>query len=336
MKIVIDVPAHAPSLAALDERADVTIDLLEPPADRAREVDAARIRDADILFCTVPPANHAAMERLKWIQISSTGYAQLFDLELPARGVRATNARGCFDVPIAEWNVAMMINLARNLRQLIRNQEGGVWDRSAEFQTEIHGKTVGLWGYGGIGRQTARLARALGMQVHVLARSGVRPRHDAFTVPGTGDLEGILPHRVFRAGEEQEFLRALDFLIIAMPLTKATAGLIGERELKQLPPHAYLLNPARGQIIDQNALLTALRENWIAGAALDTHYENPLPPASEFWRFPHVLITPHISGSTLNPAFQERLWSIFLTNLDRYAANEPLLNELTAAELQGV
>ena len=125
------------------------------------------------------------MRRLRWIQISSAGYSQLFGLNLVERGIRATNARGCFDVPIAEWNVAMMVNMARDLRQMIRNQDAQVWDRDARFQSEIRGLTVGIWGYGGIGRETARLLRAMGMRVHVLSRNGVgkvenvycRPRH---------------------------------------------------------------------------------------------------------------------------------------------------------------
>jgi phosphoglycerate dehydrogenase-like enzyme len=275
------------------------------------------------------------MPRLRWVQIASTGYTQLIGHGLTARGIRATNARGCFDVPIAEWNIAMMVNLARDVRQMIRNQDAAVWDRSAIFQQEIRGATVGLWGYGGIGRETARLARQLGLRVHVLSRRGVGPRRNMYTVPGTGDPEGNLPHRVFRAGEELEFLGGLDFLIVALPLTKMTEGLIGERELRALPRRAFILNPARGPIIRQEPLLRALRENWIAGAALDTHYQYPMPPDHPLWRFPNVIFTPHISGSSLSPRYQERLWDIFLINLERFARGEPLLNELTPAELAG-
>jgi phosphoglycerate dehydrogenase-like enzyme len=276
------------------------------------------------------------MRKLKWIQIASTGYTQLHGLDLPARGVHATNARGCFDVPIGEWNIAMMVNLARDFRQMIRNQEHAVWDRSAIFQNEIRGRTVGVWGYGGIGRETARLARLLGMRVHVMTRNGVGPRHDVFTVAGTGDPAGVLPDHVFRAGEENEFLRDLDFLVIALPLSKATEGLIGERELQALPSRAFVLNPARGPIIQQDALLRALREKWIAGAALDTHYQYPMPPEHPLWRFPNVIFTPHISGSSLSPRFKERLWDIFLLNVERFARGESLLNELSATQLANV
>ncbi len=335
MKIVIDVAPHESALAALKQRGDCQIELIQPPEERSRELDTEVIRNADIYFCSLPPTNHAVMKRLKWMQIASVGYSQLFNLDLPARGVWATNAAGCFDVPIAEWNVSMMINLARDLRQMIRNQEAAVWDRSAIFQNEIRGMTVGLWGYGGIGRETARLAKQLGLRVHVLTRNGVGPRKDIYAVPGTGDPAGKLPDRVFCAGEEMKFLRDLDFLIVAMPLTKATEGLIGERELRALPRRAWILNPARGPIIQQEALLNALRENRIAGAALDTHYQYPMPPEHPLWKFPNVIFTPHISGSSLSPKFKERLWEIFSMNVERFSCGEPLLNELTPAQLAG-
>jgi phosphoglycerate dehydrogenase-like enzyme len=193
----------------------------------------------------------------------------------------------------------------------------------------------GLWGYGGIGRETARLSRQLGMRVHVMTRNGIGPRNDVYTVPGTGDPDGVLPDRVFRAGEEQAFLSGLDYLIVALPLSKSTEGLIGERELQWLPPRAFVLNPARGPIIQQEALLRALREKWIAGAALDTHYQYPMPPEHPLWKFPNVIFTPHISGSSLSPKFKERLWDIFAGNVERFVAGQPLLNELTPAQLSG-
>ena len=335
MKLLIDVPVEPAALAALKASGRYEIDCVTPPAEVVRELEPERVRDAEVLFCSLPPANHRGMRSLKWIQIASTGYTQLFGHDLTARGIRATNCRGCFDVPIAEWNVAMMVNLARDCRQLIRNQEAAVWDRSAIFQREIRGLTVGLWGYGGIGRETARLARQMGLRVHVLVRREVGPRGEVYAVPGTGDPDGVLPDRVFRAGEELDFLGGLDFLIVALPLTKVTQGLIGERELQALPRTAFVLNPARGPIIREEALLRALREKWIAGAALDTHYHYPMPPEHPLWRMPNVIFTPHISGSSLSPNFKRRLWEIFTLNLERYTQGQPLLNELTPAQLAG-
>ncbi|MEO6003180.1 MAG: D-2-hydroxyacid dehydrogenase [Opitutus sp.] len=335
IKLLIDVPVEPAALAALEKSGRFAIDVVTPPGEAARPLELARIAEADVLFCSIPPTNFAAMRKVSWVQVASTGYTQLFGLDLPARKIRATNCRGCFDVPIAEWNISMMVNLARDLRQMVRNQDAAVWDRSAVFQREIRGLTVGLWGYGGIGRETARLARQMGLRVHVMARNGVGPRGDIYTVPGTGDAEGVLPHRVFRNGEETEFLRDLDFLIVGLPLTKATEGLIGERELQALPSRAWVLNPARGPIIRQDALLRALREKWIAGAALDTHYHYPMPPDHPLWKFPNVIFTPHISGSSLSPNFKTRLWDIFSINVERFARGESLMNELTTAQLEG-
>ena len=336
MKIVVDVPVEESILARLRAAGRHHFEVINPPAEVARALPVELIAGADVLFCSFPPTNHADMVAWHWVQLASTGYTQLFGLDLPARGVQATNCRGCFDVPIAEWNMAMLVNLARNFRQMIRNQEVAVWDRSAIFQREIRGLTVGLWGYGGIGRETARLAKAMGLRVHVLARAAVGARDEVYMVRGTGDPDGVLPDRVFQQGQELEFLGALDFLVLAMPLTKQTEGLLGERELQALPRHAFLLNPARGPIVQEAALLRALREGWIAGAALDTHYRYPMPPDHPLWRLPNVIFSPHISGSSLSPNFKRRLWEIFAENLTRIEEGRPLLNVVTPVQLAGV
>ena len=335
IKVLVDVPVEKRALQALEATGKFEFDLIDPPEEVARPLDPQRIADAEVLFSTFAPTNFEDMKAVKWVQISSTGYTQLFDHKLPERGIRATNGRGCFDVPIAEWNVAMMVNLARDMRLLFHNQDAAVWDRSAVFQREIRGMTVGIWGYGGIGRETARLARAMGLKVHVLARNGVGPRGDVYHVPGTSDPEGVLPDKVFTAGEELEFLGGLDFLVLGLPLTKLTEGLIGERELRALPDHAYVLNPARGPIIQEQALISALQEKWIAGAALDTHYHYPMPPEHPLWKMPNVIMTPHISGSSLSPSYLTHLWDIFSVNANRYANGEALLNELTPEQLAG-
>jgi len=335
IRVLIDLPVHQDAFHRLQSMPGVSAAVVDNPEERARILPAELIRDIDVLLCTFPPENFQDMEALRLIQIASAGYGQLFGLGLVEKGIRACNGRGNFDVPIAEWNIAMMVALARNLRGMIRNQEAAVWDRSAVFQKEIRGSTVGIWGYGGIGRETARLAKAFGLKVHVMSRQLVGPRRDVYVVPGTGDPDGVLPDRQFTTGQELEFLRGLDFLILAVPLTKQTEGLIGARELKVLPRTAYVLNPARGPLIQEQALLDALEKGWIAGAAIDTHYRYPMPADHPLWRFPNVIFTPHISGSSSSPHFLERIWEIFLQNLQCYREGKPLLNELTAAQLAG-
>src|SRR5690348_3055612 len=186
IRVLIDLPVYPDALQRLQSIPEVSVDRVETPEERTRPLPAALIRDANVLLCTFPPENFHEMRALKLTQIASAGYSQLFGLGLAEQGIRVCNGRGNFDIPIAEWNIAMMIALARNLRQMIRNQDAAIWDRSAIFQNEIRGSAVGIWGYGGIGRETARLAKPSGLTVHVMSRWPIGPRTDVYTVPGTG------------------------------------------------------------------------------------------------------------------------------------------------------
>jgi phosphoglycerate dehydrogenase-like enzyme len=224
----------------------------------------------------------------------------------------------------------------RDLRAMLRNQEQARWEKSDRFQQEIRGRVVGLWGYGGIGRETARLARAFGMTVHVMTRSGVKPRPNTYVLPGTGDQEGVLPDRVFVTGQERAFLADLDFLVLALPHTRQSDGMLGAQQLQALPRTAFVLNPARGPIIQEQALLRALHEGWIAGAAVDTHFAYPLPAEHPLWRLPNVILTPHVSGADKSRDFPGRIGDLFLHNVTRYLEGQSLLNEITEGEWREV
>ena len=334
MHILVDIPHSSAALARLQAVPGVSLEAIEPTRE-ARELPHDLIRDVEVLLFRTPPSNHAEMPRLRLVQLSSVGFQQLYGHRFVERGVRACNARGVYDTPIAEWNIAMLINLGRDLRGMIRNQDQGRWHTEGRYPHEIRGSVVGLWGYGGIGRETARLAKAMGLTVHVLTRRPIGPRGDTYAVAGTGDLDGTLPDRTFTAGQELEFLAGLDFLVLAIPLTPANCGLIGERELRAMKPSAFLLNPARGPLVEEAALLRALSEGWFAGAALDTHYYYPMPPDHPLWRLPNVIMTPHVSGSDKGPHFVSRMWEIAQHNIESFQAGRPLWNELTAAELNG-
>jgi len=134
------------------------------------------------------------------------------------------------------------------------------------------------------------------------------------------------------ADQEQEFLAGLDFLVLALPHTQQSGGMVGEQQLRALPPTAFVLNPARGPIIQEQPLLRALREGWIAGAALDTHFAYPLPADHPLWRFPNVILTPHISGADKSRLFPGRVADLFVQNVARFLDGRPLLNELTPQE----
>jgi phosphoglycerate dehydrogenase-like enzyme len=333
-KIVISIPTKSEPLRRVEALPGVQVTATKVIGDIAEPLPREVIADADILVCKVPPTNYEDMQALKFVQITSVGFTQLNPLQLPQRGARACNARGVYDTAIAEWTVAMMINLGRDLRGMIRNQEQGLWDRGERYCTEIRGQTLGIWGYGGIGRETARLAKMLGLTVHVMARRDIGRRDDSYVVAGTGDPDGKLPDRVFKPGQEAEFLGGIDFLVLAMPLSAANTGIIGERELRAMKRSAYLLNPARGPLVQEQPLLRALSEGWIAGAALDTHYHYPMPPDHPLWRMPNVIMTPHVSGADKGPYFLDRMWEIVEHNLTSFVTGGPLWNEIAPEELK--
>lgn len=333
MNILIDMPLYKPVLSDLRKISDLEISVVDRPEEVERNLPEDLIKGCNILFCTSLPQNFSLMDQLKLVQISSTGYSHVVGKGLRNKEIKVCNARGIFDVPIAEWNISMMINLNRGLRKLIQNQEDKIWDRSARFQKELRNLTVGIWGYGGIGRETARLSKALGLKVHVMTKGGIRIRKGIFSVSDTGDPIGELPDRIFTLVEKKDFLKNLDFLIVAMPLTLENTGIIGLAELKSLPSTAFILNPARGPLIEEKALLKALRENWIAGAALDTHYYYPMPQNHPLWTMENVIMTPHISGSTLSTYFLERIWYVFSQNVHRLKNNESLVNEISPSNL---
>jgi phosphoglycerate dehydrogenase-like enzyme len=330
-QILIDVALEAVHLERLRALPGVEVRVL-PPHESRYVGEVELLRQQHILLCKFPPANFDDLTALELMQLSTVGFEHLRDLRMAERPVRVCNARGVFDTAIGEWNLAMMINLARDVRGMIRNQERAFWNKEDRFEQEVRGKVLGLWGYGGIGRETARLAKAFGLTVHVLSRRGVGPRRDTYAHWGTGDPEGVLPDRVFLAGQELEFLAGLDFLVLALPRTQRTTGLIGARELQALPRTAFVLNPARGPIIQEEALLAALHQGWIAGAALDTHYAYPLPPEHPLWKLPQVILTPHISGADHSAQFPARMGDLFVQNVQRFLEGQPLLNELTAEE----
>lgn len=336
-KVYIAIPRSNPDIEKLKKiegieiifpAMDSNVDNYEIPKEIAEKID--------VLFCELPPKNLDAMTSLEFIQISSTGYSQLFGMDLSEKGIRACNGRGEFDTPIAEWAISMMVNLNRDLRSMIRNQDAGLWERPAKFQTEIRGKTLGLYGYGSLARETARLAKCMGMTIHAYDRERADfTTRNYYALPGTGDPKCELPDKFFYPGEEKKFMAGLDFLAIAMPLTNITKGIITEEYLRTLPAGACVLNFARGPIIQEDALLSVLRDGHLGGAALDAHYVYPMPTDHPLWRFPHVIMTPHISGSNLSTNFLPRIYDIFTQNMERLLNGQPLINELTPFQLAG-
>ena len=223
-----------------------------------------------------------------------------------------TNASGVHAVPISEHILAFLLAFGRGFHHAMRAQVRREWF-SYEQQTgifELVGKTMVLVGVGAIGGRTAELAAVLGMRV-----LGVR-RDPTVSAPGV--------EAMFGPGQLLDLLPEADFVVLTVPLTHETQGMIGERELRAIKPTAYVINIGRGGTIREDVLIRALREGWIAGAGLDTFETEPLPEDSPLWEMENVIITAHYAGAT--PRYTERAMEIFLDNLQRYRAGEPLRN----------
>jgi D-2-hydroxyacid dehydrogenase (NADP+) len=250
--------------------------------------------------------------RLRWLQEWGAGVDWLLrHPEAAELDFTLTNASGVHAIQISEQIIGYLLAFARQLPQAVRAQERRTWRSAKREQVfELAGKTMLLIGVGAIGERTAVIAAALGMRV-----LGIR-RNPAGELPGVAAMYG--PDRLL------DLLPEADCVVLTIPLSHETQGMIGERELRAMKPTSHLINIGRGGTIQEPALIQALREGWIAGAGLDVFEQEPLPDTSPLWELDNVIITAHYAG--MSPAYDERALAIFLDNLERYRAGQPLRN----------
>ncbi|HEY6409563.1 MAG TPA: D-2-hydroxyacid dehydrogenase, partial [Ktedonobacteraceae bacterium] len=226
-------------------------------------------------------------------------------------------ATGIHATIISEYVFGSILMFNRNWPEMVRLQDRHIWPRSANWYNlsghELADQTLGIIGLGNIGRRIAQLGRAFGMRVLAIRRSVGEEQHNA-------DVDQLYP-----VERLHDVLRDSDYIVLAVPLTPETDHLIGEAELRMMRPHTYLVNVARGRIIDEEALIRALQEKWIAGAGLDVTTQEPLPTESPLYSMSNVILTPHISGVSVH--YDKRLTALFADNLQLYRANQPLRNQ---------
>jgi phosphoglycerate dehydrogenase-like enzyme len=216
-----------------------------------------------------------------------------------------------------------MLALGHRLPELAANQARTEWprDRWERFlPVELRDSTVGVVGYGSIGRQIARLLFPFGARVLAVKQDALQPVDSGYEPDGMGDIRGEYFHRLYPYQALHSMLKECDFIIAAAPLTPTTRGMIGANEFAVMKPGAFLIDLARGGIVDQPALIRALQEHRLAGAALDVFPEEPLPPTNPLWRMPNVIITPHICGISMH--YNERAMELFAVNLNRYLSGQ--------------
>jgi len=275
------------------------------------------LAEADVICIRFPfPLDlRARAPRLAWLHQTPAGASNLRMGDLWDSTVIVTTSRGVNNsLPIAEYVLSTLLLFAKSLPQAFHDQARRVFERRAYRSVLVQGKTLGIVGLGGIGSEVARLAKAVGLRVIATRRSVTAPQQNAQGV------EELLPPQALSS-----LLAQSDFVAVCAQWTPETDKLIGATELQQMKPTAYLINVARGELLDQTALIAALREGHIAGAALDVYDgEFTGPPPEELWQLPNVVITPHTSVGT--DFSQAKGMDVFCENLRRYLKGEPLLN----------
>ncbi len=264
----------------------------------------------------------ARAPQLRWVHSATAGVERVLTPASRERGLVITNARGVFSRPIAEYVMLMILAAARRLPELLELQAERTW-QPLEAR-ELRDVTVGIVGLGSIGRAVGALATAFGCRVVATRR---RPDAGAEAADGAGDepfLGSLMLDRVLPPERLPELLGESDFVVLAAPLTPDTVDLIGEAAIEQMKPGAWVINVARGELVDERALARAVRNGRIGGAVLDTFREEPLPPSSPLYELPNVILTPHTSWSSTRVL--DRSVDLFCDNLRRFSAGEPLVN----------
>jgi phosphoglycerate dehydrogenase-like enzyme len=285
-----------------------------PNYDRVPE----EIADTDVFIgWFLRPEQFLAAKKLKWIHSPAAAVHQLMFPEVVGSSVLVTNSTGVHGPVVAEHAIAVLLALAKRLPQAMRYQAKKKWSQEQLWQErprprEVDGATVAVIGMGVIGSEFTRRAKALGMKVLAVRENPGK---------GTGGAD-----EVFGPSQIDEVVPRADYVLLCTPVTPATSHIMNRARLKKMKPDAYLINVARGTLIDGPDLLEALRNRTIAGAALDVFEEEPLPEQSPFWELDNVLITPHTAAVT------ERLWerhfNLIVENLNRFMAGKPLLYEV--------
>jgi phosphoglycerate dehydrogenase-like enzyme len=276
----------------------------------AKEKLDALLAEAEVLVGFIPPPDLIKRAPgLKWMQLMSAGADSLAGSEIWQSRVTITGVSGIHATPIGEYVLGTMLMFAKGAARSFRMKQKHEWQR---FTPQLlRGRTLGIVGLGHIGREVARLAKAFGMRVLSIDEiRGIRPARNVDT---------MLP-----ANQLRQLCADSDFVVSCVPLTPKTSKLIGGKELRAMKPTAYLINISRGGIVDEDALIRALDEKWIAGAGLDVTVVEPLPPTSRLWDFDNVIITPHISGGQED--YLIHAFGLFCENLKRYLKGKKLMN----------
>lgn len=299
---IIDVSRlwDAPDMVTAERKGDFTNEKFE-----------SMLAQAEIIYGYRPPQSIISRApKLKWIQTMLAGVDHFLTPDLAKSRVIVTNMSGVHASPVSETAFSMMLMFAKQAPFCFLNKQQKKWERFIPML--LRGKTVGIVGLGNIGKELARMSKAFGMRVigtRRTAKKGERMRYVDVIVP---------------VSELKTLLAESDFVVLMLPNAPGTQKMIGEIEFKVMKPTAYLINVGRGSTVDEEMMVRALEEGWIAGAGLDAYTVEPLPGESKLWELSNVIISPHVAGRLAN--YDEVVTELFCDNLKRYLSGKRLRN----------
>jgi phosphoglycerate dehydrogenase-like enzyme len=318
-------------LMGVDPRIELVVEGTDDPAWAATLVDP----DVEVLIGNHPPRDLSAFPRLRWIQTASAGLDDVLASDPWRQGITVTNGSGIHAVHMGEYVLGATMLWGERLEARLANRSESRWDRPLAVDTlrgrRLRGRTAVVVGYGSLGREVARLFHALGVRIVAVKADPTTRVDHGWREPGTGDPEGVLPERIVGPGELRSVVAEADVVVLTLPATPRTRGIMDGAVLAAMRPEALLVNVGRGSLVDQEALIEALGTGRIGAAVLDVTDPEPLPDDSPLWTLPGCLVTPHISAL----GDVEMLWHttalLFAENLGRYVRGEPLLNRTSAS-----
>ncbi|MBM4420625.1 MAG: D-2-hydroxyacid dehydrogenase [Chloroflexi bacterium] len=335
-KVVCLYPFSPEVRAGLDRAVD-GVRLVHAAPNTQAFVDSLEDPDVEALLASFAPADPRRTPRLRWVASVTAGVEEIVATAPWRSGITVTNGSGLHAVALAEYTLAGMLQHTQRVAERVAAQRerrwpewsGPEWVRLAG--TRLRGSTAAILGYGSVGREIGRILAACGVRV-LAAKARPQDTHDAgFRLPGTGDPEAAIPERIVGFDGVGAIVREADFVVITVPLTERTRGLVDAAFLAEMRRTACLVNVGRGGHVDEAALDRALREGTIAGAVLDVFEDEPLPRHSPLWTAPNVIIAPHVAGAGGFEAFWPDAAALFAENLRRWVAGQPLLNVVDGA-----
>jgi phosphoglycerate dehydrogenase-like enzyme len=286
----------------------------------------------EVLYTVRDFPEPTAVPNLRWVQLNYAGLdGVILKPIIQTPDIMVTTASGVHAETIANYCLMMMLAFHFQLPHMIYDQQKALWhERPHDIYrpTDMRGKTLGIVGYGTIARELARVADALGVRVLATKRDVKRPSEsgDEFTGGAIGDPTGDIPHRLYPPEALPTMARECDWLVVTAPLTESTFHMVNAEVFDVMKPTSILINIARGAVVKEEALIEALREKKIGGAALDVFEVEPLPSDSPLWSMENVIISPHTAGNTVG--YHEKAANIFIENLKRYVEKKSLVNTL--------